>query len=578
MPSREGNRIVLIGAVAGGMSCATRLRRLNESLHITVIERERYIHDADYGTNSLTQSPEMIKSWFNIDVLTHVEVLTIDRDNQKIFIRKIDTEDSSTGSSMKSIGYDKLVIAAADQIANPTIQGLDLENVFRLQAIADLQKIQHFIYTHNAKRMAIIGAGSIGLEAANRFVDSGMSVTVLENGSQVMPFLDKDIAAIIQAELERNDVNLFLNTRVFTINEQQSSNTVLLSLDEHGRTMIPADIVVYTAGLRASMTLAESAGLAVSNGAIVVNDTLQTSDPSIYAIGDSIETPNRLTGKQEICSLTSTVSRQGRLVADHICGRSVRYLGHIQRELCKVFGLTVGRVGISGTELERMERVFVYVTVQTPDHAGHDRDASSVTLRVAFETSSGKLLGAQSIAVNGADLRIDVLATAIQAGMTIEDLAHLELTYVLPHGPSNDPVNMVGYVGSNLITGDLDIMHFKDLMGQPSGIKDERSGYPNDFRDYQILDVRTIDEYESGHLPHAINIPIVDLRRRIQELSKERPTLVYCAAGYRGYLGYRILKQLGFNVINLDGGIKMVSEGGFKHVVLTTREESEFGC
>ncbi|KXL46535.1 hypothetical protein M433DRAFT_8506 [Acidomyces richmondensis BFW] len=436
----------------------------------------------------------------------------------------------------------------------PSIEGIRSEHVFPLRSISDLEKLQQYRRNHELKQVAIIGGGFIGLEAAENLVRLGLHVTILEFLPHVMPQIDSDMAEYLHTELVRNGVKLMLNARIVKVDQPKESNQSFVHLQSGER--IPADAVIIAAGIHGNTDLAKKAGLSVSRFGIDVQDTLQTSDPDIYAVGDVVATTNLVSGQVRNLALGGPANRQGRLAADHICGRDVRYRGHIGTSVCKVFDLTIASVGLSVAELTRIGTKFEYVTVHPSDHAGYYPGATPITLKVAFDKATGKLLGAQAVGKKGIDKRIDVLATAIRAGMTISDLQDLELAYAPPYGSAKDPVNMAGFVGANVIAEDVKIVHASDLDG---------------LAGCQIFDIRSPEEYATGHIKNAINIPLKDLRDRCKEFSKENKTLVYCLVGYRGYLAYRVLKQNGFdNVFNLDGGYKIVSEGGFKH--LTTSE------
>ncbi|KAF4985208.1 hypothetical protein FDECE_16729, partial [Fusarium decemcellulare] len=348
----------------------------------------------------------------------------------------------------------------------------------------------------------------------------------------------------------KNGVNLRLNARVTKIGSPSESDSGLVFAQ--GQDPVPADLVIMAVGIRARTAIAKEAGLAVGKAGVSVNEFMQTSDPDIYAVGDMVETLNLVTGAPMQTALAGPANRQGRLVADHISGKDVKYRGNLGASVCQVFGKTVGIVGLSTRNLDRLGIKHEYVTVHPPHHAGWYPGASPVTIKVAFEVPSGKLLGAQVIGNEGVDKRIDVLATAMRAGMTIEDLEHLELAYAPPYGAAKDAINMAGFVGGNVVRGDVKLVHAVDFVRRVRKLED-----------FQVIDVRGPEEYGKGHLKGAKNIPLVSLRERVGEVEKGVPTLVHCKSGYRSYVGYRILAQNGVDVYNLDGGFKSVLDGGY---------------
>ncbi|KAF3914332.1 hypothetical protein AA313_de0204449 [Arthrobotrys entomopaga] len=566
MASSSSIRVVIIGGVAGGMSSATRLRRLNEHCSIKVIERDSHISSATCGIPYAlggvieeagklhVQTVDKIKAWFNVDVMTNTEAVQIDRKGKEVLVRTVHDPDGPDDRVMQRIPYDKLIIATGATATYPPIEGIHSENLFLLRTISDLENIQTYLGSRQIKQAVVIGGGFIGLEAAENLVRLGLDVTILEYLPQVMPTLDAEIAEYLHSELRRHGIKLELNARIVKISQPDQSEQGSVHL-QTGK-QVAADIIILAAGIRPRIELAEKAGLEVSNSGIKVNEALQTSDPDIYAVGDVVGTKNIVSGAVRNLALGGPANRQGRLAADHIFGRPVCYRGHTATSVCQVFNLTVASVGLNFVELKKQGRRFEYVTVHPPDHASYYPGATPITLRVTFDTDSSKLLGAQAVGKKGVDKRIDVIATAIRAGMSVTDLQDLELTYAPPYGSAKDPVNMAGFVGSNVMNEDVKIMHPLDLNG---------------LANLQILDVRTPQEYAQGHLKGAVNIPLNNLRERYDEASKVKRTLVYCQVGYRGYLAYCILKQRGFeDIFNLDGGYKLVSEGGFAN--LTTLE------
>lgn len=549
----QPKNVLIVGGVAGGMSAATRLRRLDESAKITVIEKGPYISYANCGIpynlggvieneSSLhLQTVPKIKGWFDVDVHVNTELIRINRQNNTATVR-----DNKTGLE-SALSYDKLILAMGAEAFVPPIKGVRSKHVFHLQTIPDLQQIEAYIKENNVRRAAVLGGGFIGLEAVENLRKRGLEVSLFEYKPHVFPLVDGDIANRLDAELVRNGVDLALNTRVLEITDSE--------ILADGRGLTPADLVIVAVGIRARSAIAKEAGLAVGKAGVTVNEAMQTSDPDIYAVGDMVETQNLVAGTAMQTALAGPANRQGRLAADHIAGRPARYRGNVGTAVVQVFDLTAGLVGLSTTNLERMGIPHEYVTVHPPQHASWYPGGTPMTMKVAFEAPSGKILGAQIVGGEGVDKRIDVLATAMRGGLTIEDLEHLELGYAPPYGAAKDAVNMAGFVGGNVLRGDVKIVHAENFVD--GGLN---------LDDYQVVDVRSPEEYARGHVKGAVNIPIGVLRERMTELRQDKKTLTYCWVGYRGYLAYRVLVQHGFDVVNLDGGFKAVSEGGYKEL------------
>lgn len=539
-------KIVIVGGVAAGMSCATRLRRLSSSATITVFESGPFTGFANCGipyalggaiasdASLVLRTPADFKARFDVDVSLGCEVVAIDAEAHVVTVRNEDN-----GSECR-VPYDKLVLAQGAEAFRPGIPGVELRHVVTMQTLPDLQRVRSLMAEREVRRVCVVGAGFIGVEVAENLRDLGLQVSVVEVGPHVFPPVDSDIAEVLQAEMRRHGVQLFLGTAAARIDEQ----TVFLS---DGR-QVPADLVVMAAGVRARTQLAQQAGLALGRTGVQVNAHMQTSNPDIYAVGDMAETQNTITHSPAVLALAGPANRQGRLVADHICGRDVRFRGHVAAAVCKVFDLTVGTVGLSVSALKRAGMQDVcWTTVHPPDHAGYYPGSKPMTLKLVYSHPAGRILGAQLVGPKGVDKRLDVLSTAMQAGMTVFDLEHLELGYAPPYGSAKDAVNMAGFAAANVLRGDCETVHAEELRSQG---------------DIQLVDVRSPGEFTRGHLPKAINVPVDDIRTRMGELDKTRRVVVYCQVGYRGYLAYRVLKQAGFEVVNLDGGYKTATEGG----------------
>lgn len=552
--------VLIVGGVAGGMSCATRLRRNLESAHITVLEKGPYVSYANCGipyalggviadeAKLHVQTPEKMAAWFGVDVKTETELLHINREKKTVTVKKAREQGAE-----EEMGYDKLVLAMGAQAMIPPIKGVDAPHVFTLQTIPDLQSVQAYIRDKQPKTATIIGGGFIGLEAAENLQALGIEVTVFEFFPHVFPPVDADIAEVLQVELKKNGIKLMLSSKVTDIvapTPEGSRGKVVAE----GKEAVEADMVILSAGVRPRVEIPVAAGLEKGKVGLQVNAQMQTSDPEIYAVGDMVETMNLTTNQPAMCALAGPANRQGRLAADHIAGKEVAYRGNLGASVCKVFSKTVGLVGMSNEMLRKNGLEFEYVTVHPPDHAGYYPGACPLTVKVSFD-KEGAILGAQVVGEKAVDKRVDVLATAMRAGMKITDLEHLELSYAPPYGSAKDAVNMAAFAASNILRGDSHIVHAEDF------------GHKFQLEEYQVVDVRSPEEFAKGHVKGAMNIPIGQLRDRLGELDPGKKVLSYCWVGYRGYLGYRILKQKGFEVVNLDGGFKAVSEGGFTALV-----------
>jgi NADPH-dependent 2,4-dienoyl-CoA reductase/sulfur reductase-like enzyme/rhodanese-related sulfurtransferase len=558
---KDQTKIVIVGGVAGGMSAATRSRRLDENASITVFERGPYVSYANCGIpyalggeiedddSLLLQSPEALKSRFNIDVYTRSEALDIDRTNRLLYVRNDDNE------TVTKVLYDKLILSQGAQPWRPSMEGIDLPHVFSLQTVPDLKRIKDFLAEKGSNNICIIGGGFIGLETAEQLRNRGNNITILEYMAHVFPPIDLDIAESLHSEVRKHGVKLQLNARVKRI---EATHVVL----EDG-SQVEAEMVLVLAGVRARTELARKAGLLVGKAGVTVNEFMQTSDLDIYAVGDMVETENRIAHSPMLLALGGPANRQGRLAADHIFGKDIRYRGNVGTSVCRVFDLTVACVGLSVSALRARGQNPLWVTVHSPHHAGYYPGANPITLKVIFERGTGLLLGCQAVGRAGVDKRIDIVSTAIQARLTVFDLEHLELAYAPPYGSAKDPVNMAGFVGSNLLRGDYELIHPEDM----AAVLQDKMAAQN----MQIIDVRSPEEFARGHIPGAVNIPISALRHRIRTLDQAKSVVVYCFVGYRGYLAYRILKQRGFSVVNLDGGLKSVVDGHFETLTDDTK-------
>lgn len=541
-------KVVIVGGVAGGASVATRLRRLDESAEIILLERGPYVSFANCGlpyyiggvipdrNRLLVQTPEGLRAIFNIEARVHHAVTAIDRQAKTITVHNLSTQTTYTET------YDKLVLSPGAAPFVPPIPGRDLDGVFVLRTIPDVDKIKQFIDDQSPRRAVVIGGGFIGIELAENLRLRGLDVTIVEMMDQVLIFLDYEMATLVHQHLQAHSIQLALGDGLKTI-EQGPPLQVVLQSDRR----IEADMVVLAIGVRPENELAKQAGLDLGvRGTIVTNECLQTSDPDIYAIGDAAQIINLITGDPTNVALAGPASKQGRLVADHIAGRQARYKGAQGTAIVKVFDLTVASTGLGERQLEQKGLAFKSVTIHASSHAGYYPGATPMTLKLLFADDGGRVLGAQIVGQEGVDKRIDVLATAMHASMTVFDLEELELAYAPPYGSTRDPVNIAGLVASNILRGDSGMLYWDDV---------DHLDPDHDL----ILDVRYPEEVAAGAIEGAINIPLPELRGRLDEIPHDRRIVVYCQIGQRAYYAYRILAQYGFDVVNLSGGYQSYS-------------------
>ncbi len=538
-------KIVIIGGVAGGASAAARARRLNESAQITILERGEYISFANCGlpyhiggtiaerSKLLIQTPQAMKSRFNIDVYTKTEVIGIDRKAKEVIVR-----DLAQNREYRQ-AYDKIVLSPGAEPVKPNLPGIKSKNVFTLRSIADMDAIKQAIDQNVEGRVLIVGGGYIGLEMAEALRHRKIPVTLAELENQVFGPIDYEMASAVGMQLRMNGIDLRLGNSVTAIEEHKSNLLVHLSSGDSAT----CSAVIIAVGVRPENKLAKDAGLDIgSRGGIVVNELMQTSDPDIFAVGDAIEVEDFVGGFSTLIPLAGPANRQGRIAADNIMGHATKYKKTQGTGICKVFDLAVGMTGLSEKALKRLGRSYEKIYVHPASHATYYPGASQISLKLIFDPENGKVLGAQAIGSDGVDKRIDVLATAIRAGMTVHDLTELELAYAPPYGSAKDPINYAGFVASNVLDGNAKICHVEDVLN------------PNEKQ--LLLDVRTPIEVEAGTISGAINIPVDKLRNHLTKLPKEKELLVFCQVGLRGYIACRILSQNGFNCRNLTGGYK----------------------
>ena len=534
--------IVIVGGVAGGASCATRLRRMDEDAEIIVLERGPYASFANcglpYHVGGVIESEDallvakgpLFKDRFGIDLRTGNEAVKIDRERREVEVREV-----ATGRFYRQ-SYDALVLAPGASPLRPPLPGIDLAGIFTLRNIPDMRQIKTWISARNAKSVAIIGGGFIGLEMAENLRHLGLTVALLEMLPQVMPPMDPEMVAPVHDFLVSKGIRLVLGTAVSGFSERDGRIEVQT---KHG-VADRAEMVILAIGVRPETALAKDAGLTLGErGGIRVNDAMQTSDPHIWAVGDAVEVRDRVTGAWTLLPLAGPANRQGRIAADAICGRSAQFHGTQGTAICGIFDLAVASTGASEKALVRAgvkgwDKVYVHAA----NHAGYYPGASRIHLKLIFRTSDGLILGAQAVGRAGVDKRIDVIAMALQKGGTIYDLEEAELCYAPQFGSAKDPVNFAGMIAANHLRGDSPLLQWSDTR----------------IASFDLLDVRDEDEFAEGHVPGARNLPLNSLRAALGSLQKERPLAVCCAVGGRAHNAVRLLRQHGFNAVNISGG------------------------
>ncbi len=541
-------KILIIGGVAGGATTAARLRRNDESAEIIMFERGEYISYANCGLpyyiggtiadrdNLFVQTPEAFNQRFNIDVRVFNEVLSIQPNEKTITVK-----DLRSGNTY-SESYDKLVLSPGAEPVRPNLAGIDIDGIFTMRNVADTDKIKSFMDERKPKSAIVVGAGFIGLEMAENLHKKGIFVSIVEMAEQVMTPLDYSMASIVHQHLKTKNVAFFLKDGVSAFHK--TGDHIIATL-KSGRTL-EADIVILSIGVRADSKLAKDAGMDIGiTGGIVVNEYLQTSNSEIYAVGDAIEFENPIIHKKQITYLAGPANKQGRICANNIAfGNKSKYQGSINTAIAKVFDLTVASSGVSGRTL-RDEKIPYYSSmIHTGSHAGYYPGAIPMSIKIVFSPEDGKLYGAQIVGYDGVDKRIDLMASIIKFGGTIYDLTQIEHAYAPPYSSAKDPVNIAGFVAENILNGTSKPFSWRNIESI-------------DFSYTLLIDVRTKDEFELGAIPRAINIPIDEIRARLNEISKEKKIVVYCGVGLRGYVAARILMQLGYSeVYNLNGGYK----------------------
>jgi len=538
-------RIAIVGGVAGGASAAARARRVSEEAEIVLLERGEHVSFANCGllyhiagviaerNRLLVQTPEALRATLRLDVRTRTEAVGIDRARKEVLVRS--TVDGTEGR----VAYDKLILSPGAEPIRLPIPGSDDPRVLTLRSMADMDRIIAALDRRPAAHALILGGGYIGLEMAEALRARGLAVTMVELAPQVMGPVDPEMAAPLHQQLRLHGVDLRLETSVTAFVKNGDALEAQLSTGDR----LPTDLVLLAIGVKPEVTLARAAGLEIGErGGIVVDDHLRTSDPDIFAVGDAIEVPDLVGGFRTVVPLAGPANRQGRIAADNALGRDRTYRHTQGTGICKVFDLAVGMTGMSEKTLVRVGRPYEKIYVHPTNHASYYPGASPISLKLLFDPADGKVLGAQAVGAEGVDKRIDVLATAIRAGMTVYDLEELELAYAPPYGSARDPINYAGAVAANVLRGDVGVVHAEEMM------------HPRE--DQVLLDVREASEVAAGTLPGARHIPLGQLRQRLGELPKDKEILIFCQVGRRGYLAARILTQPGFRARNFTGGWK----------------------
>ena len=539
-------KVVIVGGVAGGATAAARIRRLDEQAEIVVFERSGFVSYANCGLpyyigdvitdpEELTlQTPESFFSRFRVIMKVRHEVTAIHPNRKTVSVKNLETGENFEES------YDKLILSPGAKPTQPRLPGVGLDKLFTLRTVEDTFRIKEYINTHHPKSVVLAGGGFIGLELAENLRELGMEVTIVQRPKQLMNPFDADMASFIHAEVRKHGVKLALGYTVEGFEEKDGGVDVLLK----DNAPLHADMVVLAIGVTPDTALAKEAGLELGiKGSIVVNDRMETSVSDIYAAGDAVQVKHYVTGEDALISLAGPANKQGRIIADNICGGDSRYLGSQGSSVIKVFDMTAAATGINETNAKKTGLDVDTVILSPMSHAGYYPGGKLMTMKVVFEKETYRLLGAQIVGYEGVDKRIDVLATAIHAGLKATQLKDLDLAYAPPYSSAKDPVNMAGFMIDNISKG-LKQWHLQDVTQLP------RDGSAT------LLDTRTVEEYSSGHIEGFVNIPVDELRERIVEIQAGKPVYVICQSGLRSYIATRILEGYGFEAYNFAGGFR----------------------
>lgn len=540
-------RILIVGGVAAGASAAAKARRVSERAEIVVFERGPHVSFANCGLpyylggeiserdDLFLQTPESLWKRFRIDVRPLHEVTRILREKKQLEVRDI------KGAEVRFEPYDKLILAPGGAAVIPAVPGLPAPNVFTLRTVPDADGVQAWLGGEKPSRAVVVGAGFIGLEAAEALAARGLKVSIVELLPQVLPPFDADMAAYMAERLRARGIELVLADGLASFNGSPVTSVVLKSGRE-----IPADLIILSIGVKPELTLAKDAGLSVGgSGGIVVDEAMRTSDPDIYAAGDAVECVDLVTGGKTRFPLAGPANKQGRVAGANAAGGDLLFKGALGTAIVRSMGLTAAKTGLSERDAVRLGLAHFVSIIHPNDHAMYYPGAAQMHLKLVVESGTGRLLGAQAVGEAGVDKRIDVLATALSAKMTVEDLEDLDLAYAPPFGAAKDPVVMAGFAASAVRREEVSTLTWEELKTALAGT-----------HHLQLVDVRTPKEHQAGHIPGSVNLPVDDLRARLKELDPKRETVVYCRVGLRGYIAARILRQSGFpRVRNLTGGM-----------------------
>jgi NADPH-dependent 2,4-dienoyl-CoA reductase/sulfur reductase-like enzyme/peroxiredoxin family protein/rhodanese-related sulfurtransferase/TusA-related sulfurtransferase len=545
-------KVLIVGGVAGGASAAARLRRLNEKAEIILFERDEYISFANCGLpyyigetikdrdKLIVQTPEAIRTRFNIDVRNNSEILSIDPQNKKVTVKS-----KLRGTYEES--YDYLILSPGGKAIRPDIPGINSEKIFTLRNIPDTDAIKAFVDKQNINSAVVIGGGFIGVEMAENLRKRGLQVTLAEAAAHILAPFDPDMVVSAEKELAENDVELRLGEVVKSFEEVGSQVQMTFS----SNTEIIADMVILAIGVVPDTAFLKESGLEFGpRGHIIVNEKMETNLAGIYAVGDAIEVVDFITKQKTAIALAGPANKQGRIAADNVAGLPATYKGTQGSSILKIFGLTVASTGANEKTLQRANMPYKVIYIHPSSHASYYPGAKPLSLKLVFN-EEGRVLGAQAIGYEGVDKRIDVIAAAIRLKGTVDDLAELELSYAPPFSSAKDPINMAGFAAQNVLSGMTHVIAGKDL-----------ANYSGE--DYLLLDVRTDEEFKNGHLEGALNLPVDSLRDRLNELDKNKTIVVYCQVGLRGYIADRILSQHGFKALNVTGGYKTTKMLNYK--------------
>lgn len=537
-------RVLVVGGVAGGASCAARVRRLDEDAEIIIFDRGPYVSFANCGLpyyvgnviqdekKLLVASAELFKTRFRIEVRTENEVTAIDRQRREIEVKRL-----QTGEVYRE-KYDALVLSPGAAPIRPNLPGIDLPGIFVLRTIPDSRRIRSWIEERKVEQAVVVGGGMIGLEMSENLASRGVKVTIVEMLDQVLPPLDAEMATPVQEHLAKNGIGLQLRDAVAGFAQTSDGR---LEVQTQSGARLAADLVILSIGVRPENKLAKDAGLEIGGrGGIRVDDSMRTSDPAIWAVGDAVETRDLITGEWNVAPLAGPANRQGRIAADAICGRTARFRGVQTTAVCGVFNLAIATTGANEKTLRRLGMAYEKIYLHPGHHVSYYPGAKQIHMKLLFSVPDGRVLGAQAVGQEGVEKRIDAIAMTIQENATVFDLEEAELCYAPQFGAAKDPVNMAGMIAANVLRGDLPVARWEEVPETPA----------------MVVDVREPSEFAAGHVEGAVNIPLGQIRDRLSEFARDREIWLYCGVGQRSYYALRILKQRGFSVRNLPGGFK----------------------